>query len=67
MLKQLEELKQKAAQELEAVSQVKELESWRVRYLGKKSQLTGILRSLAKLPLGERKRLGLWLTRLKPT
>ncbi len=55
MLKQLEELKQRAAQELEAVTQVKELETWRVRYLGKKSQLTRILRSLAKLPLEERK------------
>ena len=65
MLKQLEELKQKAAQELEAVSQVKELESWRVRYLGKKSQLTGILRSLAKLPLGERKKAGALANQIK--
>ena len=65
MLKQLEEIKQKAAQELEAVSQVKELESWRVRYLGKKSQLTGILRGLAKLPLGERKKAGALANQIK--
>ncbi|MCX6010818.1 MAG: phenylalanine--tRNA ligase subunit alpha [Chloroflexi bacterium] len=58
MIKQLEELKQKAAQELEAVSDDKELEAWRVRYLGKKSQLTGILRGLAQLPMEERKRVG---------
>jgi phenylalanyl-tRNA synthetase alpha chain len=65
MLKQLEELKQKAAQELEAVKNVKELEAWRVRYLGKKSQLTQILRNLAKLPLEERKQVGALANQIK--
>jgi phenylalanyl-tRNA synthetase alpha chain len=65
MLKQLEELKSSALGELEAVSQVKELESWRVRYLGKKSQLTKILRSLAKLPLEERKKAGALANQIK--
>ncbi len=65
MLKQLEELKSGALRELEAVSQVKELESWRVRYLGKKSQLTGVLRSLAKLPLEERKKAGALANQVK--
>ena len=51
MLKQLEELKLNARQELESINNLKELESWRVRYLGKKSELTRILRSLAALPL----------------
>ncbi len=58
MLQQLEQLKQKALQELESISNIKELESWRVRYLGKKSELTGILHSLATLPLEERKAVG---------
>jgi len=58
MLKQLEELKQRAEQELDAVTNVKELEGWRVRYLGKKSELTKILRSLASLSLDERKTVG---------
>jgi phenylalanyl-tRNA synthetase alpha chain len=58
MLKQLEELKQKAVGELEAVTNVKELEAWRVRYLGKKSELTKILRGLASLPLDDRKQVG---------
>jgi len=58
MLKQLKELKQKAAAELEAVANVKELEAWRVRYLGKKSELTKALRSLASLPVDERKQVG---------
>ncbi len=58
MLKQLEELKLKALQELEDIGNIKELESWRVRYLGKKSELTRVLRSLASLPLEERKTVG---------
>jgi len=58
MLKQLEELKQRAGQELKAVTNVKELEAWRVRYLGRKGSLTKILRSLASLPIEERKQVG---------
>ncbi len=58
MLKQLEELKLNALQELEGINNTKDLESWRVRYLGKKSNLTKILRSLATLPLAERKAVG---------
>jgi phenylalanyl-tRNA synthetase alpha chain len=58
MLSQLEELKLKARQELENITDIKELDSWRVRYLGKKSSLTVMLRSLATLPLGERKTVG---------
>jgi len=58
MLNQLEELKLKALQELEDISNIKELESWRVRYLGKKSELTKVLRSLATLSLDERKAVG---------
>ena len=51
MLQRLEELKLNALRELDAVNNLKELESWRVRYLGRKSELTGVLRSLATLPL----------------
>ena len=58
MLTQLEGLKQRAEQELQGINDVKELEAWRVRYLGKKSELTQILRSLASLPLDERKTVG---------
>ena len=58
MLKQLEELKRKAWEELEAVADIRALESWRVCYLGKKSQLMATLRSLAELPLDERKAVG---------
>jgi phenylalanyl-tRNA synthetase alpha chain len=58
MLKQLEDLKLNALQELEGINNVKELESWRVHYLGRKSELTNILRSLATLPLEEKKAVG---------
>ena len=57
-LKQIEELKTKALKELAGIGSVKELESWRVRYLGKKSQLSGVLRSLMTLPLAKRKAVG---------
>lgn len=58
MLQQLEELRAKALQELDSISNLRELESWRVSYLGKKSNLTGILRSLSTLPVEERKTVG---------
>ena len=58
MLPQLEELRLKALQELEGISYIKELEPWRVRYLGRKSELTSILRGLATLPPEERRAVG---------
>jgi phenylalanyl-tRNA synthetase alpha chain len=58
MLKQLEEIKSKALQELDAINDLKEMESWRVHYLGKKSELTRVLRSLSTLPLEQRKAVG---------
>jgi len=55
---EVEELKANALRELEGINNIKELESWQVRYLGRKSNLIGILRSLATLPLEERKVVG---------
>ena len=65
MLDRLKELKQKAFQELNGISDIKELESWRVRYLGKKSGLIKILRGLATLPLEERKAVGAYANEVK--
>ncbi len=65
MLKQLEELKIKALREIDGVSNVKELDSWRVHYLGKKSELTKVLRSLSQLPLAERKTVGTYANEAK--
>jgi len=58
MIQRLEELKQKALRELEAINDLSDLESWRVHYLGRKSELTGMLRGLAELPIEERKTAG---------
>ena len=58
MLQKLEELRLKALHELEGVNNIKELASWRVRFFGKKSELTQVLRSLANLPMEERKLIG---------
>jgi len=65
MISELEELLANVLMELEAVTRDKELEAWRVRYLGKKSQLTTILRGLAKLPMEERKKIGALANRIK--
>ncbi len=58
MLKQLEGIRLEALDELNRIGELRELESWRVRYLGKKSRLTQILRSLAALPFEERRLVG---------
>ena len=58
MLEQLKELRLKALNELSRVGELEELESWRIHYLGKKSKLTQVLRSLANLSLEERKKTG---------
>jgi len=65
MLQQLEELKSNALKELADITNSQQLESWRVRYLGKKSNLTRILRSLATLPLAERKAVGAYANEVK--
>jgi len=58
MLQRLEELHIQALDELNRTSEPDELELWRVRYLGKKGGVTQVLRSLAALPLEERRKLG---------
>jgi len=65
MLQQLEELKINALRELEGINNIKELESWRVRYFGKKSELIKILRGLGALPLEERKAVGAHANEIK--
>jgi len=58
MLKKLDQTSSKAIDELSSLSDLKELEDWRIRHLGKKSALTQILRGLAALSLEERKAVG---------
>jgi len=65
MQSQIEALKATALQKLESIDNAKDLDAWRVRYLGKKSELTGILRGLATLSLEERKTVGALANQVK--
>jgi len=58
MLNQLDELRQKALGELACASKAKELEAWQIYYLGRKSRLNQVLRSLGTLPIEERRVVG---------
>jgi len=52
------EIKNKAQEELQRVTTISELEQFRVKYLGRKGELTAVLRSLKDLPLNKRKKTG---------
>jgi len=65
VLNQLEELASAAADELSRVGKSQDLEAWRVRYLGRKSSLTQVLRSLASLPAEERRAVGARANQIK--
>jgi phenylalanyl-tRNA synthetase alpha chain len=65
MLNQVDELASKALDELVKVTNITELGAWRIRYLGRKSNLIQILRSLATVPLNERREVGTRANELK--
>jgi len=65
MQSKLEEIRSQALSELERVGSLKELDAWRVSYLGRKSKLTQILRSLKDLPLEQRREIGSAANELK--
>jgi len=67
MLQKLTEINSRAIDELRSLSNLKELEAWRVRYLGKKSELTQLLRGLAALPMDKRKVMGASANELRAT
>ncbi|MBR6874508.1 MAG: phenylalanine--tRNA ligase subunit alpha [Ruminococcus sp.] len=58
MKEQLKSIEQRAKAELEQVSDIKLLEDIRVRFLGKKGELTGILKQMGKLSAEERPVIG---------
>ena len=53
-----EQIRQQAEKDVAAASSVKDLEEIRVRYLGRKSELTTTLRSIGDLPAEERGKVG---------
>jgi phenylalanyl-tRNA synthetase alpha chain len=58
LLAQLEELARSAREHIPAAADEKGLEELRVRYLGKKGELSAALRGMGELPAGERPRVG---------
>lgn len=58
MEEELHRLKDEAIQTLKGLKQADGLEPFRVKYLGRKGQFTGLMRLLGKVPLEERPRLG---------
>ncbi len=58
MLERIEEIRGEAATAIAAASSSAELEELRVRYLGRKAELTTILRGIADLPAADRGQVG---------
>ncbi|MGV1050272.1 MAG: phenylalanine--tRNA ligase subunit alpha [Solirubrobacterales bacterium] len=58
MLERIEEIRGEAAAAIGAASSSAELEELRVRYLGRKAELTGVLRGIAELPAEDRGEVG---------
>ena len=58
MLEQVDEVASLALADLQKVTNLDQLEAWRICYLGRKSKLTKILRSLANLSVDERRIVG---------
>ncbi len=65
MLNKIEEIKKQALEQLAGITETKSLDVWRVQYLGKKSPLTEILRSLSGLSIEEKKSVGAEANQLK--
>ncbi|MBM3926275.1 MAG: phenylalanine--tRNA ligase subunit alpha [SAR202 cluster bacterium] len=58
LLQTLDDLRQKGLRELEGATSVEGLEAWRVAYLGRRGELTAILRNLKDVPTEERREVG---------
>ncbi len=58
MEERLLEIERSALKELESIEDEKDLESFRIRYIGKKGEITKFLKTLGSLPKEERPRIG---------
>ncbi len=65
MKAQLEALRAEALEELKSLESPKELEDFRVRYMGKKGSVTGLLRGMGALPAEERPVMGQLVNQLR--
>jgi len=57
-MSKIDDILKQALDEIENAGDLKALEAWRIRYLGRKGIMTEVLRGLASLPIEERKALG---------
>ena len=55
----IKELKKKTFIDLTKVKNLADLEQFRIKYLGRKGEITSVLRSLKDLPIAKRKKLGI--------
>ena len=58
MENQVNEIKERALKEINGINDLKELEDAKVKYLGKKGELTAILRNMGSLSPEERPKFG---------
>lgn len=65
MKEQFEALRAQALEELKTLESLKELEDFRVRYMGKKGSVTGLLRGMGALPAEERPVMGQMVNQLR--
>ncbi|MBQ9963902.1 MAG: phenylalanine--tRNA ligase subunit alpha [Clostridia bacterium] len=65
MKEQLEALRTRALGELETLNDPTALEDFRVRFLGKKGEVTGLLRGMGALPAEERPQMGQLINQLR--
>ena len=65
MKEQLEALRRQALEELENLHELKEFEDFRVRYMGKKGSVTGLLRGMGALSPEERPVMGQLVNQLR--
>ena len=57
-INELDDIKLQAISEIDSLVSVDQLENWRVRYLGRKGDLTNVLRGISNLPIDDRKIVG---------
>jgi len=65
MLEELRKLEDKALAELDGLREMEALETWRVKHLGRKGELTVLLRSVGQLPAEQRPAAGQEANRVK--
>ena len=64
-INELDDIKLQAISEIDSLGSVDQLENWRVRYLGRRGDLTNILRGISNLPVDDRKIVGAKANKLR--